>query len=158
MKFNRIVLSLAGIALMALMISQSSACITGKVTGGGHGKLPYPESTGIPGGSFGFNVMYEEGMTAPKGELEYVDHATGMNVHGHTMTDMWVSADHIMAWFTGECTIDGIPGFTFRVDVVDNGEPGKDDHFKIQLFDGSGRIYLAGNTILCGNIQIHVKP
>lgn len=158
MRPKRIVLSIAGLALMVLMISQASACIEGKVTGGGHGKLPYPESTGIPGGSFGFNVMYAEGMTAPKGELQYVDHATGMYVHGHTMTDMWVSADHTKAWFTGECTIDHVSGFTFRVDVEDNGEPGSDDHFKIRLYDGMGMIYMAGNTLLCGNIQIHFKP
>lgn len=155
MSLNKIALSLAGLTLMVLMIPSVFACVVpiyGKVTGGGHGKIP--ESMGIPGGSFGFNIRYYEGYPAPEGELQYVDHATGMKVHGHDMIDLYVSPDWIIAEFTGYCTIDGVDGFTFRVYVEDNGEPGKNDVFQIELSNG----YSAGNSLLCGNIQIHVKP
>lgn len=152
---TRSALGLAGLMLTVLLILPVSACVLpsyGKVTGGGHGKIP--SSPGIPGGSFGFNVRWSEGDPAPKGEIQYVDHSTGMRVHGHTMTDLWVSPDKTVAWFRGECTIDGVPGFTFYVYVEDNGEPGRNDEFIIELSNS----YSAGNTLLCGNIQIHTKP
>lgn len=154
MRIKRFALSLTGLALIFLMTPSVLACLPtyGKVTGGGHGKIP--DSPGIPGGSFGFNIRYYEGYPAPEGELQYIDHATGMNVHGHEMTDLEVSPDYRTAWFTGYCTIDGVPGFEFRVYVEDNNEPGVNDVFMIWLTNG----YSAGNGILCGNIQIHVKP
>jgi hypothetical protein len=124
----------------------------GKVTGGG--QIEAPVQTGgkkVDKASFGFNVMYQEG--ALKGELEYIDHATKMNVHAHDMTKLVVSNDKTKAWFEGTCTIDGVSG-TFKAYVEDNGEPGKKDVFKITLSDG----YTAGGQLLNGNIQIHKKP
>jgi hypothetical protein len=44
-----------------------------------------------------------------------------------------------------------VSGFKFKVYVEDNGEPGKNDVFKISLSNG----YSAGGTLLNGNIQIH---
>ena len=149
--------------MAVLLILPVYACYLpdyGKVTGGGHGKIP--SSPGIPGGSFGFNGMYSEKNPVLKGEIQYVDHDTGMKVHGHTMTDLWVSDDKTEAWFRGECTIDGVPGFTFFVYVEDNNEPGVDDVFQITLWErtypGYDQFYRAGNGLLCGNIQIHTKP
>ncbi len=127
----------------------------GKVTGGGQIKAPV--QTGgkkVDKASFGFNVMYQEGDPAPKGELEYIDHATKMNVHAHDMTSLVVSADKTEAWFEGTCTIDGVSGYTFEAYVQDNGEPGKNDVFEITLSTG----YTAGGQLLNGNIQIHKKP
>lgn len=127
----------------------------GKVTGGG--QIIAPVQTGgkkVDKASFGFNVMYREGDPAPKGELEYIDHATKMNVHAHDMTKLVVSADKPEAWFEGTCTIDGVSGYTFEAYVQDNGEPGKNDWFEIRLSDG----YTAGGQLLSGNIQIHKKP
>ncbi|MBN1762987.1 MAG: hypothetical protein JW878_07945 [Methanomicrobia archaeon] len=127
----------------------------GKVTGGG--QIEAPEQTGnkkkVDTASFGFNVMYEEGDPAPKGELEYLDHATGMNVHAFEMTKLVVSADKTQAWFEGTCTINGANG-TFKAYVEDNNEPGKNDKFAITLSTG----YTAGGELLSGNIQIHKKP
>jgi hypothetical protein len=57
--------------------------------------------------SFGFNVMYQEGWAAPKGELQYVDHNINMKVHSHEMTSLIVSPDKTKATFEGTCTIDG---------------------------------------------------
>lgn len=146
---KRIALMLTGLTLLALMAPLAYSCITpGKVTGGGQIALS-PEA-----GSFGFNIMYKLGDTVPKGELEYVDHEINMKVHAHDMTllDVWDS--NTKAYFEGACTIDGVSGFTFKVYVEDNGEPGKNDVFKILLSNG----YFAGGTLLNGNIQIHKTP
>jgi hypothetical protein len=124
----------------------------GKVTGGGQIAISLSSKTGKA--SFGFNVMYQEGWAAPKGELQYVDHTTKMTVHGPNMTSLVVSSDKTKATFSGECKINGVSGFKFKVYVEDNGEPGKNDVFKITLSNG----YLAGGTLLNGNIQIHKKP
>jgi hypothetical protein len=135
-------------------LTQLMITTPGKVTGGG--QIEASEQTGgkkVDKASFGFNVMYEEGDPAPKGELEYIDHATKMNVHAHDMTKLVVSDDKTKAWFEGTCTIDGVSG-TFKAYVEDNGEPGKKDVFKITLSDG----YTAGGQLLNGNIQIHKKP
>jgi hypothetical protein len=125
----------------------------GKVTGGGQIAIPLPSlKTGKA--SFGFNIMYQEGDPAPKGELQYVDHTTKMIVHSETMTSLIVSKDKTKATFRGTCTINGIGGFTFSAYVEDKGEPGTNDVFKISLSNGIS----AGGTLLNGNIQIHKKP
>jgi hypothetical protein len=137
-----------GLTLFTMTVSLAYSCTPGKVTGGGQITLS-PQR-----GSFGFNIMYSAGDTVPKGDLEYIDHETGMNVHTHDMTGLVVSPDRIWAIFTGTCTIDGVSGFTFKVYVEDNGEPGKNDVFIITLSTG----YSAGGTLLNGNIQIHKTP
>jgi streptogramin lyase len=125
----------------------------GKVTGGGQIgiSLQYLKKEKA---SFGFNIMYQEGDQAPKGELQYVDHTTKMIVHSHDMTNLVVSPDKTKAAFVGTCTINGVGGFTFKAYVEDNTEPGKNDVFKISLSNG----YSASGTLLNGNIQIHKKP
>ena len=147
--------------LMVLTVSPVIACVPAKITGGGHGETFTASFT--PAGSFGFNVMASEGDPAPKGELEYIDHDTGMNVHGHTMIDLAVwpinngKKGKWGGWFSGLCTINGVPGFSFRVDVEDNGEPGVNDKFKIKIWDGVFFYESPWTTLVVGNIQIHVK-
>lgn len=151
---NRI-LSTAWALLTLEKIAPPPEMTPGKVTGGG--QIEAPVQTGgkkVDKASFGFNVMYQEGDPAPKGELEYLDHATGMNVHAHDMTRLVVSDDKTQAWFEGTCTIDGVSGYTFEAYVEDNNEPGKNDVFEITLSTG----YTAGGELLSGNIQIHKKP
>ncbi len=59
-----------------------------------------------------------------------------------------------MRHIEGTCEVNGSSGFTYKVDVADNGEPGKNlDIFKITLSNG----YSAGKTLDGGNIQLH-KP
>jgi hypothetical protein len=134
-------------ALLTLQKVVPRKLTPGKVTGGGQIAISSKAS-------FGFNVMYQEGWDAPKGELQYVDYATKMIVHSHNITSLVVSPDKTKATFEGICTINGVDGFTYRVYVEDNGEPSKNDVFKITLSTG----YSAGGTILNGNIQIHKKP
>jgi hypothetical protein len=57
-----------------------------------------------------------------------------------------------MATIFGTATIDGSGSFVFRIDVSDQGEPGRNDSYGIILSDGyaSGQHQLQG-----GNVQIH---
>ena len=143
-----------------MAIATASACELnpGKVTGGGQIPLVSGQ-TSLPGGSFGFNAMYYPDKGDPKGELEYVDHATGMKVHIHTMIAVYVSEDKTWATFEGPCTIDGEEDSYFAwIYVEDNGEPGKDDYFKIALSEsGNQDFYVREGILLAGNIQIHKK-
>ncbi|MHA2408296.1 MAG: post-COAP-1 domain-containing protein [Candidatus Ranarchaeia archaeon] len=169
MILKKVALSLAAATLIVLMISSVFACEPperGKITGGGHGDIG---SCGIPGGSFGFNVMWFSKDPAPKGELEYVDHTTGMNVHAHEMwtLEVWEVLEGNKPWprkratFSGPCTVNGDDGYVFTVYAEDNGEPGKNDIFHIVIDDAAGTYYVGGSLsdpILCGNIQIHKPP
>ena len=55
--------------------------------------------------------------------------------------------------FEGEAEVNGTPGYTYRVEVADNGEPGRrTDRLKISL---SYNNYSADGTLEGGNIQLH---
>jgi len=178
MRIKKVVLSSTILALMVLMIPSAfpSVFACGKVTGGGHGKIG--ETVRTPAGSFGFNAMWFSRDPAPKGELQYVDHITGMKVHAHDIDGLWVHTylagnkpwPYQVAEFWGPCTVDfgdgngKQDGYGFYVYVQDKGEPGTSDTFYIwvDVYDGSGPFtYEAGSMddpILCGNIQIHKPP
>ncbi len=88
------------------------------------------------------------------GHLEYHDHsATGPSAHGTGVTAYTVTGTtsrHI----EGTAEINGHGGFTYKVDVADNGEPGAgSDTFAIELSNGSR----ASGTLGGGNITLH-KP
>jgi hypothetical protein len=107
---------------------------------------------------------------SPKGELDYVDHITGMHVHIHELTylEVWEDLPGNKPWplmkarFGGFCTIDGEErgaGAPYYADVYveDHGEPGTDDRFYIRLSTGyEGGSYTG--PMLVGNIQIHKPP
>lgn len=85
------------------------------------------------------------------GHLQYVDHSTGLKVKGTGVTSYAVTGTtsrHI----GGTAEVNGSPGFTYDVDVADNGEPGTLDTFRIALSNG----YAAGAALGGGNIQLHV--
>jgi hypothetical protein len=116
----------------------------GFVTGGGH----IPVGAGL--GSFHFFAGNKDGLLFAG--LEFIDGNTGMlvKVLGITAYDAGVS--EACRQFQGEAAIDGVGGFTYTVDVCDNGEPGNGvDSFSILLSTG----YSAGGTISGGNIQLH---
>jgi hypothetical protein len=86
------------------------------------------------------------------GHLEYHDRsASGPKVHGTGVTAYTVTGPtsrHI----EGTAEINGQSGFTYAVDVADNGEPGRSDVFAIKLSNG----YTAGpSNLRGGNIQLH---
>jgi len=133
----------------------------GKVTGGG--QIPIGDGKKETA-TFGLNAMTSSKEPGVKGELQYLDHTTGMLVHAHIVEtlEVWEELVGNKPWplrkakFTGPCTVNHKGAFTFEVYVEDNGEPGKADYFNITIFDADGEVfYEAGDTISRGNIQIH---
>lgn len=85
------------------------------------------------------------------GHLNYNDHGARLKVKGTGVTKYEVTgatSRHI----EGTCEIDGSPG-TYKVDVADLGEPGRNDTFQIELSNG----YSASGNLGGGNIQLHIQ-
>src|SRR6266446_4291215 len=105
------------------------------VTGGGW--ITTPE-----GAKANFGVAGGMRNGAPWGHLEYIDHRTGMKVHGTGVTDYSGADGTNTRIIKGNALIDGEP-VTYIVQVTDNGEPGRNDMFTITLSNG----YMAGGTL-----------
>jgi hypothetical protein len=160
-----VILALVVTSLMVTGVYATGCCPkNGKVTGGG--QIP------VCGGkaSFGFNAMEFSRDDGPKGELQYIDHVTGMKVHAHIIETLWV-AEYLpgnkpypmrQARFTGPCTVNHEGGYSFIVWVADEGEPGKTDQFYIDIVGPNGFHYENPRgpdvSLLNGNIQIHKPP
>jgi hypothetical protein len=87
------------------------------------------------------------------GHLNYIDHGpNGPKVKGTGVTGYTV-IDATTRRIDGTAEIDGQPGFTYRVDVADEGEPGRDDRFDLHLSNG----YAATGQLPGGNLQLHNK-
>jgi hypothetical protein len=110
--------------------------------------------TGTPSGAkanFGVAGGIKQGQFW--GHLTYIDHdASGPHVKGTGVTAYRV-VDATMRHIEGTAQVNGQDGFTYQVDVVDNGEPGRNDTFKLHLSSGYG----AFGTLNGGNIQLHVS-
>lgn len=111
----------------------------GWITGGSGGRANFAVAGGIRG----------KGLW---GHLNYIDHGNGMHVKGTSITGYTV-LNATTRRITGTAEINGQSGHTFVVVVSDNGEPGVNDTFTINLSNG----YAAAGTLRGGNIQLH-KP
>ena len=114
-----------------------------KVTGGG--AIP----VGSGSGKFGFEVKKKIKGGGLSGQLTYDDRGGATKVMSESIASLTITGSS--ARFTGQCSINKVSGFTFTVDVIDNGEPGSSDFFHIHLNNG----YDASGTLSRGNIQIH---
>jgi hypothetical protein len=85
------------------------------------------------------------------GHLIYIDHGIDMKVKGTGVT-AYVITPPTSRHIEGTAEVNGQPGFTYQVDVTDNGEPGTNDTFTIKLSNG----YSASGTLAGGNIQLHM--
>jgi hypothetical protein len=113
------------------------------VTGGGFITTPSGAK-----GNFGVAGGIKNG--AFWGHLTYLDHGTGLKAKGTGVTAYAITGPtsrHI----EGNAEVNGQSGFTYTVDVNDQGEPGRSDTFAITLSNG----YSAGGTLAGGNIQLH---
>jgi hypothetical protein len=113
------------------------------VTGGGFITTPSGAK-----GNFGVAGGIKNG--AFWGHLTYLDHGTGLKAKGTGVTAYAITGPtsrHI----EGNAEVNGQSGFTYTVDVDDQGEPGRSDTFAITLSNG----YSAGGTLAGGNIQLH---
>lgn len=86
------------------------------------------------------------------GHLVYIDHGSGLRVKGTGVT-AYVITGPTSRHIEGTAEVNGAPGFTYSVDVADNGEPGVgSDTFALRLSNG----YSAFGVLGGGNIQLHV--
>ncbi len=116
-----------------------------KVTGGGW-------INGANGKSnFGFNAKDKKGVVT--GRITYDANNGGTKLKG-TVNSLRVTGTR--AEFGGVCEYGGSANHTFKVVVEDNGEPGSNDRFTIEVFNLAGiRVHSAGGVLGGGNIQIH---
>jgi hypothetical protein len=88
----------------------------------------------------------KEGTTS-SGNLTYHDRNPNLKVTSLAVTSVQRFGNR--AVFSGTCTLNKQPGFTFTITVEDGG-PGSSDTFRINLSNG----YEASGTLAGGNIQI----
>ena len=88
---------------------------------------------------------------APKGEVTYVEHgpATPFSLKPASVTSIICSGNRATVRGTGTA---GSASVTYRVDLVDNGEPGRTDTSRIRLSNGDDS---GEHVIKNGNVQLH---
>jgi hypothetical protein len=152
-----------------------------KVTGGGFIKQPVgavPDKGGTA--YFGFNAKQHVGDTVPTGETNFryrpgnLDfHSTSYEALVVTVTPDPATSDKAEWWGSG--TINGTGDYCFKVNVTDAGEPGKNDSFRIRIWQkvtgttcsvpaavpplllyDNGFATQSETTLGGGNIQIHL--
>jgi hypothetical protein len=117
------------------------------VTGGGWIKVGHDRA------NFGFNAGHK-GNGGLDAHFNYVDHTNNMHVKTTSVIVYRQGATATSRHLEGDAEINGVPGFTYVIDVADNGEPGRGtDTLRITLSNG----YTAGGVLAGGNIQLH-KP
>ena len=85
------------------------------------------------------------------GHLSYIDHGpNGPKVKGTGVTGYGGAPDATTRWIEGSAEIDGQSG-SYRVEVADEGEPGRADRFHLHLSNG----YDATGVLNGGNLQLH---
>lgn len=100
--------------------------------------------------NFGFEAGYKPKQTTASGQLNYVDHSSGMHVKSIDVTSYGGSGN--TRTFSGDAMINGVSGYTFTVTATDNGDPGKgNDIFSLKLSNG----YNASGVLAGGNIKLH---
>ena len=100
-------------------------------------------------GTFGLTARASVDGT-PSGNLTYQDHSLlSRTVKSTSITSVVVDGD--CARINGTATVNGSGAVDFQTQVCDNGEPGNNDTFSINMSDG----YSASGTLRGGNIQIH---
>jgi Bacterial Ig-like domain (group 1) len=101
---------------------------------------------------FGFTFKMRAGAPGPKGHLNYLEHSGG----GHLKVKS-VSIDALVvtgssAKIFGTAKLKGTGAVVFRIDVTDNGEPGRGhDVFRLRTSDGHDS---GPQTLKGGNIQV----
>lgn len=121
--------------------------IPGKVTGGGTiGSNQDPFKA-----TFGFTINYNEGDSAPRGNLTYQDHTANFRLKADSFDLLVIDGNR--AWFTGTGTINDGQTVRFTVEVNALSKLGLADTFTISIPELNG--YTAGGDMSGGNITIH---
>jgi hypothetical protein len=119
----------------------------GKVTGGG----TIGSDKDILKATFGFTVQYKQGDSAPRGNLTYQDHTSGLRLKALSFDLLLIDGDHV--WLKGTGTVNNGQVVQFNVEMVVSDNPGQPDSFRIHIPGWNG--YTAGGELEGGNIEIH---
>jgi len=119
----------------------------GKVNGGG----VIGSDKGSDKVTFGFTINYNEGDSAPKGNLTYQDHKTDLRLKATSFDLLVIEGNH--AWFIGiGVTNDGqVVSFVVEIDALN--KLGQPDTFYIYIPALNG--YESGGALTGGNVTIH---
>lgn len=133
------------VATVHITVSQPGSA--GFITGGGKIFQDGRECT------FGFVAKVLSGGV--QGQLEFQDHEANMDVKSQSV--QWVYApSQVDGYFSGTCQVNGVSGYTFFVQVHDQGQPGSNDDFTIWVLDSfNNPVYTSGGVLAGGNIMIH---
>jgi hypothetical protein len=115
------------------------------VTGGGSIKINGKEKA-----TFGVSGGIKNGRFW--GSLSYNDHSNAVKVKSSKVTS-YIFIDSVTRQIEGVARINGQGSITYKVILVDNSEPGRNDTFKLELSNG----YSASGLLQNGNIQLHTK-
>src|SRR5437870_10641094 len=88
------------------------------VTGGGWIKVDNSKA------NFGFNAGFKPNATTPEIHFNYIDHNSGMQMKA-TSIMIYEVTGKTSRHLEGFAEIDGMAGFTYSIDVADNGELGR---------------------------------
>ena len=99
---------------------------------------------------FGFAAEYVAGAASPGGSLSYSDGSYAV------VADVveTFTVDGTSAVFAGPATVNGESGYRYRVTVTDNGDPGRDDVFGIELTRLGRPVHSAAGTLGGGNVKV----
>ncbi len=100
-------------------------------------------------GKFGLSVGMRDSVLS--GHVDYQDDGAGIKMRSKALGGYQLGATPNARRIEGTAEIDGVDGFTFVVEVTDNGEPGRNDIFSITVSNG----YHASGTLGGGNLQLH---
>ena len=98
--------------------------------------------------TFGGNAKVSKTGNA-SGQAEYQDHGRAQAMNVKSINVLAVVCTSTTASIFGEATIDGSGTYAYRIDLGDNGEPGKNDTYRIQLsngYDSASRRSKAGTS------------
>jgi Concanavalin A-like lectin/glucanases superfamily/Bacterial Ig domain len=134
------------VATVHITVSQPGS--QGFITGGGKFFQDGRKCT------FGFVAKVVQG-NGVQGNLEFQDHDMGIDVKSESVE--WLYApNQVDGSFSGTCRVNGVDGYSFFVQVHDQGQPGSNDDMTIWVFDSSNNlVYSAGGLLTGGNIVIH---
>ncbi len=85
------------------------------------------------------------------GDVAYHDHGDGLALKSTSITTYAPGPTANSRHIEGTAQVNGVDGYTFTVVVTDNGDPGTNDTFAIQISNG----YQASGPLGGGNIQLH---
>ena len=131
---------------------------SGSIVPGGPTSDIYPADQllgldGTASGTFSFTIKYPRNATTPAGSLTF-GYGTTFSLASTSMA--WLAVDAPTATFEGTAAVNGKPGYTFRVRIVD----GSPDRFELQVWaaasdpDNDLPDYQATGNLTRGRIRI----